>query len=170
MSPARAPKPKSVPPRTRNSLPMASPMAVSSAGSKLAPRAMLTGKQVAVPSPTPRGPSRKSNPGMPSRGITAAGQVRLLCPSVSARMRPSQKFRSPSSMDSFSSGLRAEHSTAAVWARLSPACQRATAVWNSRPVVKARLLPTRCGSTVASHCRNVSSNCNACQSESGEGA
>ncbi len=38
---------------------------------------MLTGKHVAGPMTTPRGPSLKANPGMPRRSTRAAGNGRL---------------------------------------------------------------------------------------------
>ena len=57
----------------RSSAPMARPMRSSRAGSKVAPRAMDTGKHVALPTTHPRGPSTKAIPGMPRRGTAAAG-------------------------------------------------------------------------------------------------
>ena len=51
---------------------MASPMRSSRTGSQVAPRAMETGKQVALPITTPRGPSLKAKPASPSRSTRAA--------------------------------------------------------------------------------------------------
>ena len=62
---------------------MASPIRSSRSGSNVAPRAIATGKQVALPTTTPRGPSVKREagdaeavdvPGRPGVAVVAAGR------------------------------------------------------------------------------------------------
>ena len=69
--------PVKVAPLARSSAPMASPTCSSRFGSKVAPRAIDTGKDVEGPITQPRGPSAKSRPGTPRRSTWAAGHVRL---------------------------------------------------------------------------------------------
>ena len=55
--------------RRRASSPMTRPISSSSATSNVAARAIATGKHVALPTTTPRGPSVNANPGMPRRVV-----------------------------------------------------------------------------------------------------
>ena len=59
-------------PSARHSTPMTSPTRSSRSGSNVAPRAMGTGKAVAWPMTTPRGPSLNRMPGRPRRGSAPA--------------------------------------------------------------------------------------------------
>ncbi len=71
---------------------MARPIRSSRSGSKVAPRAIDTGKQVAGPITHPRGPSEKWIPGIPSRSTTAAGQGWPWYPPATMSMMPGPEF------------------------------------------------------------------------------
>ncbi len=58
---------KKLPPWAATSAPIARPTRSSSSMSQVAPRAIETGNAVDEPITTPRGPSLKRRPGMPSR-------------------------------------------------------------------------------------------------------
>ncbi len=62
----------------RSSRPMASPTRSSNSGSHVAPRAIDTGKQVALPTTAPRGPSLNRMPGKPMRSTSAADERSLV--------------------------------------------------------------------------------------------
>ena len=64
-------------PTARSSRPIASPTRSSSSGSQVAPRAIETGKAVALPTTAPRGPSLKWMPPMPTRSTSAAANGAL---------------------------------------------------------------------------------------------
>ena len=112
----------------RTSAPIARPMRCSSSGSKVAPRAMLTGNAVFTPMTHPRGPSLNWMPGMPSRSTTAAGKVRWWYEPAIIANSPGHASRSPSRQSSCSARVICATSWAAAsWAVCRPAATSSAA-------------------------------------------